>query len=124
MTKFRRELSSLLFGGLGFTGAFALVFISSAPDAEAAKDDLAPSWKVARCVLEPGLYVCEITLSLVDDGDFGSSQCEAKSSSVADICRLPGASGDLVTADEQLAPVPTLTRLAPKRSPPPAPRFA
>jgi hypothetical protein len=121
--KARGEIAGLLYGGLGLIAAFALVFVASVPAAAGENHDQVPSWKAARCVFETGFYVAEIPSSLMDEGDTGCNQCAVKSRPFADLLRRSKTSENLIATSNQSAPVPTLTRLAPKRSPPAAPLF-
>lgn len=121
--KIGHEYSGLYYGSLGLIEAFTLVFIASAPAAPVAKDDQLPSWKATGFVPEPGLYIAEIPTFLMDADDAGCNQCAVKSRPLADVFRQSGTFENLEATGNQSAPVPTLTRLAPKRSPPLAPQF-
>lgn len=121
--KVQREHAGFFYGSLGLIEAVALVFIASAPAAPVEKDDQLPSWKATGFVLEAGLYIAEIPTFLMDADDAGCNQCAVKSRPLADFFRQSGASENLEATGSQSAPVSTLTRLAPKRSPPLASLF-
>jgi len=121
--KIQREYTGFFCGSLGLIEAFALVFIASAPGAPVKEGDRVSSWKATGLVLETGRYIAEIPSSLTDPDDADCSQCAVRSRPLADFFQQSKASGNLNSTGNQSAPVPTLTRLAPKRSPPLAPRF-
>jgi hypothetical protein len=121
--KIGREHTGLFCGGLGLIEAFALVFIASVPGAPVETDDQFPSWKASGFVQETDLYIAEIPSSLMDPDDAGCEQCAIKSRPLADFFRQFNATKNLVATGNRSAPVPALTRLAPKRSPPLAPLF-
>ena len=121
--RIRRDYSGLFCSSLGLIEAFALVFFTSTPAVAVEKDDQFPSWKATRYILEGGLYLEESSWSLIDADDAGGDQSAVRSRPLADFFYQSRVFEHLAAVGNQSAPVPALTRLAPKRSPPPAPLF-
>jgi hypothetical protein len=110
----------LICGGLGLIAALVLVFLSSPPTAALERNDHLPSWKAIRCLFDADPTVAELSSSLMDEGDSCCSQFAAKPHPVPGPLEQFKPFEILDANGNQSAPIPALTRLAPKRSPPAA----